>query len=85
MMNTEFTSAGQSKIIVPTVFRDDYMGGLRKLTGQGDSDPYIRMMEKAHEFSGNIFGDDIDEMEEYLRQCNAFSEHTEARLKIIPR
>jgi len=85
MMNTEFTSAGQSKIIVPTVFRDDYMGGLRKLTRQGDSDPYIRMMVKAHEFSGNIFGDDIDEMEEYLRQCNAFSEPTEAKLNIIPR
>ncbi len=60
MMNAELTTAGQSKIIVPTVFRDDYMGGLRKLTRQGDSDPYIRMMEKAHEFSGNIFGDDIE-------------------------
>jgi len=43
------------------------------------------IMEKAHEFSGNIFGDDIDEMEVYLRQCNAFSEHTEAKLNIIPR
>lgn len=85
MMNAELTSAGMSKIIVPTVFRDDYMGGLRKLTQQGDSDPYIRVMEKAHEFSGNIFGDDIDEMEEYLKQCNAFSEPAEAKLIIIPR
>ena len=85
MMNAELTSAGQSKIIVPTVFRDDYMGGLRKLTRQGASNSYIRVMEKAHEFSGNIFGDDIDEMEEYLRQCNAFSEPTEARLRIMSR
>lgn len=85
MMNAELTSAGLSKIIVPTVFRDDYMGVLRKLTRQGDSDPYIRLMEKAHKFSGNIFGDDMGEMEEYLRQCNAFSEPTEAKLRIIAR
>jgi len=85
MMNAELTNAGQSKIIVPTVFRDDYLGSIRKLTRQGDSDPYIRMMDKAHEFSGNIFGDDMGEMEEYIKQCNAFSEPTEARLNIIPR
>jgi len=85
MMNAELTSAGLSKIIVPTVFRDDYLGGLRKLTRHGDSDPYIRVMEKAYEFSGNIFGDDINEMEGYLKQCNAFSEPAEARLRIIPR
>jgi len=85
MMNAELTSASLSKIIVPTVFRDDYLGGLRKLTRHGDSDPYIRVMEKAYEFSGNIFGDDIDEMEGYLKQCNAFSEPAEAGLRIIPR
>ena len=43
------------------------------------------MMQRAHEFSENIFGDDLNEMQVYLKQCNAFSEHTEARLKIIPR
>jgi len=85
MMNAELTNGGQSKIIIPTVYRDDYMGTLRKLTRQGDCDPYIRMMQRGHEFSENIFGDDIDEMHEYLKLCNAFSEHTEARLKIIPR
>jgi Fic family protein len=85
MMNAELVTAGQSKIIIPTVFRDDYMGALRRLTRQGDSDPYIRMLQRAHEFSENIFGDDMNEMQEYLKQCNAFLEHTEAHLKIIPR
>jgi hypothetical protein len=67
------------------VFRDDFLGALRKLTRQGDCDPYIHMLQRAHEFSENIFGDNLNEMQEYLKQCNAFSEHTEARLKIIPR
>lgn len=85
MMNAELTSEGQSKIIIPTVYRDDYLGTLRKLTRQGDCVSFIKMLEKAHEFSENIFGADLDEMQEYLKQCNAFSEHTEAGLKIIPR
>jgi Fic family protein len=85
MMNAELTCAHQSKIIIPTVFRDDYLGALRKLTRQGDCDPYIKMLQRAHEFSENIFGDNLNEMQDYLKQCNAFSEHTEARLMIIPR
>jgi Fic family protein len=85
MMNAELTYASQSKIIIPTVFRDDYLGTLRKLTRKGDCVAYIRMMQRAHEFSENIFGDNLNEMQEYLKQCNAFSENTEARLKIIPR
>jgi Fic family protein len=85
MMNAELVKAGQSKIIIPTVYRDDYMGALRKLTRQGNTDPYIRMLQRAQEFSENIFGDDMNEMQNYLKDCNAFEEHTEAMLKIIPR
>ena len=85
MMNAELVKMEQAKIIIPTVFRDDYMGALRKLTRQGDTDSYIRMLQRAHEFSANIFGDDIDEMQEYIKRSNAFLEHTEAKLNIIGR
>lgn len=85
MMNAELVKEGQSKIIIPTVFRDDYMGALRRLTRQNDTAPYIKMLQKAHEFSSTIYGDDINEMQEFLKHCNAFSEHTEAKLRIIER
>lgn len=85
MMNAELTKEGQSKIIIPTVYRDDYMGALRKLTRQSDPDPYIRMLQRAHEFSKNIYDDDMDQMEKYLKECNAFKEHTEAKLKLTHR
>jgi Fic family protein len=85
MMNAELTKEGQSKIIIPTVFRDDYMGALRRLTRQSDPDPYIRMLQRAHEFSSNIFDEDMNEMEKYLKSCDAFKEHNEGKLKIIPR
>ena len=85
MMNAELVKDGSSKIMIPTVFREDYMGALKKLTKQGDADSYIRMLNKAHEFSENVFGDDMDEMQEYLTQSNAFAEPTDEKLKIINR
>lgn len=86
MMNAELVAGGESKIIIPTVYRDDYIGALRRLTRKGDADVYIRMMERAHEFSENVYGDDRDEMEAYLQSCNAFLEDTEGKLlKIVPR
>ena len=32
MMNAELVAADQSKIIIPTVFREDYLDALRRLT-----------------------------------------------------
>jgi len=80
MMNAELVNAGESKIIIPTVYRDDYIGALRRLTRQGDCDPYIRMMDRAHAFSENVYGDNRNEMESYLRTCNAFYEDNEGRI-----
>ena len=85
MMNAELTKAGQSKIIIPTVFREDYMGVLRKLTRQQEPEPYIRMLQRAQEFSATIYSDDMDEMQQHLKQSNAFVEHTDALLRIIDR
>lgn len=85
MMNAELVAAGESKIITPTVLREDYVGSLRRLTRQSDPDTYIRVMTKAHEFSDNVYDIDLDEMEIYLRSCHAFLEPTEGKLRIIRR
>ena len=83
MMNADLVNAGSSKIIIPTVYRDDYIGALRKLTRQEDPKTYIRMMERAYEFSANVYCEDRDEMMSYLESCNAFWEDTEGRVLII--
>jgi Fic family protein len=59
MMNAELTKENQTKIIIPTVFREDYMGALKKLTKQGDCESYIMMLQRAHEFSENIYDENI--------------------------
>ncbi len=83
MMNAEFVNKKQSKIIIPTVYRDDYLGALRKLTRKNDPDAYIRMMIRVHEFSETIIGEDMDAMEKHLELSNAFKEHDQAKLRII--
>ena len=85
MMNAEMVRQGQSKIIIPTVYRDDYMGALRRLTRQHDPDAYLRMLQRAHEFSATVVGDDLDAMKNHLEKSNAFKEHDQARLRILPR
>lgn len=83
MMNAELVAKDQSKIIIPTVFRDDYLGVLRKLTRQQETAPYIRMMQRAFEFSSMVYSEDMDKMQRHLEACNAFLEHTEGNLKIV--
>ncbi len=83
MMNAELGAASLSKIIIPTVFRDDYMGTLKKLTKQRDATAYIKMLFRAWEFSSTVYDEDLDSMEQYLHQCNAFLAPKDGYLKII--
>lgn len=47
MMNAELDTKGLSKIIIPIVYREDYMGSLKKLTKLRDRDAYISMLLRA--------------------------------------
>lgn len=85
MMNAELVKAGQSKILIPTVFREDYMGALKKFTKQRKCDTYIKMLQRAHNFSANVYAEKMDDMQEYLTECNAFIEDLDVILKIKPR
>ena len=80
MMNAELVSSQQAKIMIPTVFREDYLGVLRKLTRQSDPEPLIRMLLRAYDFSLTVRGEDMDRMQLYLENCNAFLEPSEGKL-----
>ncbi len=72
MMNVELNSKGLAKIIIPTVYREDYMLSLKKLSKTKESDAYVRMLLKAWEFSSTIIQENLEDMENYLISCNAF-------------
>jgi prophage maintenance system killer protein len=83
MMNAELVKSNQTRIIIPTVYRDDYLGALRRLTRNNDPAVYIRMLQRAQEFSATLIASDMEVLENQLTQSNAFKEHDEAKLKII--
>jgi Fic family protein len=83
MMNAELVKAGQSKVIIPTVFRIDYLGALQKLTRKEEPDVYIRMLQRARQFNATLKGEDIDVMQQLLTESNAFSESEGDILKIV--
>ena len=83
MMNAELSAKGLAKIIIPTVYREDYMGALRKLTRQRVADAYVKMLLRAYEFSSTLYGENIDEMGKHLIECEAFKEPKEGKLTII--
>ena len=74
MMNAELVCADQSKIIIPTVFRDDYLNSLRRLTRRCDPSVFVRAISRVREFSANLTGDDFNITKAYLEKCNAFKE-----------
>ncbi len=85
MMNAELVRADQTRIIVPTVFREDYLLSLRKLSRHKDPLAYVNVMTKLHQFSDNLYGTDFTQLKEYLASCNAYAEPSQAKLQIIDR
>ena len=83
MMNAELVKANQTRIIIPTVYRDDYLGALRRLTRNDDPAVYIKMLQRAQKFSSTLLANDVEALENQLAQSNAFKEHDEAKLNIL--
>jgi len=83
MMNADFVTNNHCKIIIPTVFRDDYLLTLKRLTHHKDPIPYAEMLSKAHKFSEMLHFDNYDDLYKYLEDHNAFYESDEGKILII--
>ena len=72
LMNAELVSANQSRIIIPTVYRDEYLGGLRNMSRQHDPDVLIAVLDFAQRFVARVDWTDYTHAEQQLRSANAF-------------
>lgn len=82
MMNADLVAAGLRRIIFPTVFRDDYVGALRALSRKDDPVSYLRMFDRAQEFSASIDFSDFTTAQRALADANAFKDPKEGLLTI---
>ncbi|HEX4416580.1 MAG TPA: Fic family protein [Kofleriaceae bacterium] len=79
MMNAELVAAGESTIIIPTVFRDDYLNGLRALTRRHRAALLVQVLLKAQRFSHLSFSPYPAILAELTRR-NWFREPDDARI-----
>ncbi|MBD3243845.1 MAG: cell filamentation protein Fic [Chitinivibrionales bacterium] len=82
MMNAELVAAQQARIIIPVVYREDYLGALRALSRHRNAEAYVGMLTRAHELSASIVGETRDDMRVLLDRSNAFLEPTEGKLRM---
>ena len=72
VMNAELSAVGACRIIVPTLFREEYLDSLRALSRLGDATPFLSAMQKIHRWTAAFQFDDLDATIVQLAQCNAF-------------
>lgn len=79
---SELLRADQAHVIIPTVFRDDYIGGMRSLTRRGDPGPITRACMRAQETAASIQVPTVDEAIVAWAKVNAFMKpNANARLE----
>jgi hypothetical protein len=79
MLSSELVSANQSTIIIPTVFREDYVLALRALTRRDRPAPVVDMFSRAQRFSHLDFSQ-YPKILAALTRRNWFREPSEARI-----
>ena len=72
MMNAELAAAGEQRIIIPTVYRNNYLVALRGLTQNSEPEPLIRTLDYAQRWTNAIPWDTIEASRCVLEGCNAF-------------
>ena len=72
MMNAELVAAGEERIIVPTVYRANYLSALKALSQTRRAEPLIRMLDYAQRWTAAVDWRSLVEARRDLEECNAF-------------
>lgn len=77
LMNAFLSRHHQCRIIIPTVFREDYLLSLKAMSHQGDATAYMRAMGIGQAWASELNYDvEVHEMNRQLDACNAKQEDT---------
>ena len=85
MLNSELVSAGQKRILVPSVFRNKYVANLKLLTKNGDPSAFIAAMTRLQGFVASIDMEELEKAKATLMVCNAFEKPSDIiKLRLTP-
>lgn len=72
MMNAELIAGGEERIIIPTVYRNNYLAALKALSNTGRPEPLIRVLDYAQKWVASINWGNLKSTQTELEACNAF-------------
>lgn len=71
LMNAALSAVDEQRIVIPLVYRDEYLQGLRALSRSGNPQPLIRALDYAQGYAAAIDWSDLARAEEELERTNA--------------
>src|SRR5271165_3933641 len=78
MMNAELVASGETRILVPTVYRTNYLMALKALSQNGITGALVRMLDFAQRYTAAVDFADFDRARIILDRTNAFADPNEA-------
>ncbi len=78
MMNAELVAAKEQRIVIPTIYRNNYLSALKAISNRTSPEPLIRTLDFAQRFSLSIDWTDFRRAEDELKAANAFMDSAEA-------
>jgi fido (protein-threonine AMPylation protein) len=78
MMNAELEGAREHRIVIPTVFRTEYLSSLRAMTHNRQPSALVRVLDFAQRFTLEMDFSSYDVARQMLDRCQAFVDPNEA-------
>ena len=82
VMNAELTVVNSCRIIVPTLFREEYLDCLRVLTREGNPQSFLEAVQFIHAWTAGFDYENLDLVIEKMAACNAF-EKSRVQYKLL--
>lgn len=74
MMNAELVAEREARILIPTVYRDNYLVALNALSRSGNADPLVRVLDFAERWVDAVPWSTVPDTRCVLEACQAFVE-----------
>jgi Fic/DOC family len=78
MMNAELVSAGEERIVIPTIFRSNYLSGLKALSNVQNPTTLVRTLDFAQRWVAAVPWGELNQTQAVLDGCSAFMDPAEA-------
>ena len=74
MMNAELVAASEMRIMIPQVYRNNYLTALRALTANSRPDALVRTLDFAQRYTGAIDFSEFERAQQMLEVTHAFAD-----------